>query len=243
MNVIRAVSSISRVVPISLLLLLAACSLETGAISPARIEAAPRFICPCETVSVDWMCASDVDDNTYCDRVSLSSTNPAADLRAGPTEKIGHRELPMVCLTTLWLITTEYRGRTEETGTNVTVIDEDRPLELEYELQPGCSGASVVWEPLPLKDLNSPCVAISNFCNNSGSPVRVTPEDERATIVPPGCTTDFNGPPRNLTIVPELVPHIPGGGACGAERRLDLLAPIAVSVTRECDRGLEDCNL
>lgn len=221
---------------------LAAC-VDRSTIVPAHIDATPRFICPCEPVAVDWSCPRSGEDTFYCDRISVTPTNPAADPHVGPREKSGHRDLPMVCLSTGLTMDIEHEGRSESFGTTVTVINEGTPLTTDHDLQPRCSGAAVVWESLPLKNLNSSCVAITEFCNNNGFDIRVTPEDGSPPVdVPAGCTADFNGPSRNLSVAPVLLPVIPGG-ACGPERRLGDLPSIEISVTTECNRDLEDCDL
>ncbi len=225
---------------------LAACSFDTSLVVPAHIEASPTYICPCEAVTVDWSCAKRGDDTFYCDSITVRSSNPLVlnpPVGPSPRETHGRRELPVVCETTGLFMEIEYEGRAETHTTPIIVIPEGTPLTTPYNLQPKCSGAVVVWEPLPLKDLNSSCIGVTNFCNGSGSMIRVTPEGGSAILVPTGCTPAFNGPSKNLTVAPATVPAIPDGGACGPERRLDLLDPIRVSVTTECNRDLEDCDL
>ena len=111
-----------------------------------------------------------------------------------------------------------------------------------YELQAGCSGAAIVCKQLPLRELNSPCIAITEFCNHTGDQIRVAVEGGTAIIVNPGCTVEFNGASQNLSITPLRIPFVPGG-ACAAERMHELPGPLNVSVSIECNRELEECDL
>ncbi len=221
---------------------LAACSVDRSAIEAAYIDLTPQYICPCEAVTVDWSCPR-IEDTFYCDSIDVTSTNLSADPVVGPREKSGRRELPMVCVSTGLIMDIEFEGLSETLGTTVTVINEGTPLMPDYDLQPICTGAVLACELLPLNDLITSCVEITSFCNNYEFPINVTPEGGASVPVPTGCTSDFNGPPKNLTVAPMTILFIPGGGACRPERALDLLDPIPITVTIECNRGLEDCDL
>lgn len=226
-----------------LVCLLAGCSVDTSVISPAYVKVSSENICPCEAVTIEWSCPSNGSEY-YCDLFSVNSTNPDTDPEVGPREKSGERKLP-VCLTTGFTMELEYEGRTDRTGAGVLVISEGTTRTRSYELQARCRGANIVWDPLPLKELNSPCIAITNFCNNTGEVIRVVREGETSpTAVVPGCTTNFNGASHNLGITPTRVPYYgPGESPCGSTMMNDLPGPLAIAVTIECNRELEHCDL